>query len=255
MKNPHGVEPTRFMKRKESEYVIYCSYYFGPSFGSDGRNILLLNRCNGDEFCWINANNEYECHPEYKSSLFVNTAGPDEENPFFVFDYEVYCIDNYKDYLSNICKHPDLILEYLETGDISEDSLKQIDDEAELLTDLDVTHYGNKNIQFKISHSCFKNPSKYLTNSLIVKNEYDNCLKEWLGKDTQWRLIFESSLQCNSKTNLFFEFYDIGPTLIVIKSSGGWIFGGYTTQLWKVVHPNSYESIYYDMILIINRCY
>ena len=50
-------------------------------------------------------------------------------------------------YLSNICKHPDLILEYLETGDISEDSLKQIDDEAELLTDLDVTHYGNKNIQ------------------------------------------------------------------------------------------------------------
>ncbi len=32
----------------------------------------------------------YECHPEYKSSLFVNTAGPDEENYFSVLDYEVY---------------------------------------------------------------------------------------------------------------------------------------------------------------------
>ena len=37
-----------------------------------------------------NGTNGYECHPEYKSSLFVNTAGPDEENRFRVLDYEVY---------------------------------------------------------------------------------------------------------------------------------------------------------------------
>lgn len=32
----------------------------------------------------------YECHPEYKFSLFVNTAGPNKENLFSVLDYEVY---------------------------------------------------------------------------------------------------------------------------------------------------------------------
>ena len=40
-----------------------------------------------------------------------------------------------------------------------------------------------------------------------------------------------------------------GPTLIVIKSSGGWIFGGYTTQSWKCVLDDYYEDcIYNDMI-------
>ena len=32
MKNPHGVEPTRFMKRKESEYAIKCDPEYGPFF-------------------------------------------------------------------------------------------------------------------------------------------------------------------------------------------------------------------------------
>ena len=35
---------------------------------------------------------------------------------------------------------------------------------------------------------------------------------------------------------------DKGPTLIVIQSSEGWIFGGYTTQSW------SGWGIYYDII-------
>lgn len=32
----------------------------------------------------------YECHPEYKCSLFVNTAGPLEKNYCTILDYEVY---------------------------------------------------------------------------------------------------------------------------------------------------------------------
>ena len=35
MKNAHGVEPTRYMKRKESDWAIECSSNCGPVFGYD----------------------------------------------------------------------------------------------------------------------------------------------------------------------------------------------------------------------------
>ena len=78
LKNAHGVEPTRFMKRQESKWAINCNPEYGPIFGGD---ILLainnkLSRCS----IYNSGERGYECHTEYKSSLFVNTAGPDEMN-------------------------------------------------------------------------------------------------------------------------------------------------------------------------------
>ena len=88
MKNPHGVEPTRFMKRKESDRAITCLSIAGLAFGTD---ILMFTHNNLSYYLISNdGTHGYECHPEYKSSLFVNTAGPDEENYFSVLDYEVY---------------------------------------------------------------------------------------------------------------------------------------------------------------------
>ena len=93
MKNPHGVEPTRYVKRKESEYAIECSHFYCPIFGSmRNGDLIISDHCNEDDDCFIynDGTHAYECHPEYKSSLFVNTAGPDEDNHFSVLDYEVY---------------------------------------------------------------------------------------------------------------------------------------------------------------------
>ena len=92
MKNPHGVEPTLYMKRKESEYAIRCDSDYGPIFGSYDGNIHITQDCNKKNCCYVvnDGIREYECHPEYRSSLFVNTAGPDEENRFSILDYEVY---------------------------------------------------------------------------------------------------------------------------------------------------------------------
>ena len=81
------------MKRKESRDTIYCDPNRGPVFGREFyRDILIDHKCNEERRCSINNNGRhgYECHPEYKNSLFVNTAGPDEENDFSVLDYEVY---------------------------------------------------------------------------------------------------------------------------------------------------------------------
>ena len=89
MKNPHGAEPSRYMKRTESECAILCIPEFGPLFNDD---ISIDVNCNRENSCYINNDdtNGYECHPEYKSSLFVNSAGTDRRNYFSVLDYEVY---------------------------------------------------------------------------------------------------------------------------------------------------------------------
>ena len=235
MKNPHGVEPTRYMKREESEYTIYCYPNDGPTFGSMPYDIMINDFCKAEDNCYIlnNGKGGYECHPEHKSSLFVNTAGPDEKNFFYVFDYEMYCIDNYKDYIYNTCKYPNIIWNYIETKNIPESSLQQVDDDVELLNDLNAIHCEDSNIRLKISNYYFKNPSEFLPNTHIVSQQYDDKLREWVG-DYKWKLLYRSS-EHGYTGESFHECCDHvkGPTLIVIKSSGGWIFGGYTTQSWS----------------------
>ena len=246
MKNPHGVEPTRFMKRKESEYAIRCNSYYGPIFGNPDISIgyYCFNSCYIDN----NGTRGYECHPEYKSSLFVNTAGPDECNRFSVLDYEVFAIDyENRENIIKLCKYPDIIWEYIETKDISENSMTQFDDDTELLTDLNAIYCKDSAIRLKISRYCLKNPSELLPNTQVVSQQYDDKLREWVG-NYKWKLIYRAS-EHEYKGESFHECCDNvqGPTLIVIKSSGGWIFGGYTTQSWKVVHPDKYGRIYNDM--------
>ena len=96
------------MKRKDSEYAIYCDSFLGPAFGSPMNNdLMIVDHCNEENKCYFHNDGEgsYECHSEYKSSLFVNTAGPNEENKFSVLDYEVFSIDyEDKDNVNKLCK-------------------------------------------------------------------------------------------------------------------------------------------------------
>ena len=81
---------------------------------------------------------------------------------------------------------------------------------------------------------------------VLENTEYDSYLREWLGSENKWKLIYRAS-EHNYTSKSFHEYCDDKePTLIVIKSNGGWIFGGYTTQSW-----NGF-GIDYD-IVIINR--
>ena len=84
LKNPHGVEPTIFKKRKESNKAIECNFYHGPSFGND--DICIIDKCNIENSCIIgnDGTNGYECHSVYTKSLFVNSIR------FTVLDYEVF---------------------------------------------------------------------------------------------------------------------------------------------------------------------
>ena len=84
------------MKRKDSREAIYCDFCWGPYFldiAMESGGVSLNEEMKSD--CYINNDGirGYECHPEYKCSLFVNTAGPDSINYFSVLDYEVYTHD------------------------------------------------------------------------------------------------------------------------------------------------------------------
>ena len=98
---------------------------------------------------------------------------------------------------------------------------------------MDAIHCYDKTIRVRISRCCLKNPSELLVNTQLVNQQYDAKLREWIG-DYQWRLIYRASEHGYTAPS-FHEWCDYvkGPTLIVIKSSGGWIFGGYTTQSWS----------------------
>ena len=90
LKNPHGVPPTRFLKRRESYQAISCDPEYGPVFGTD---IYINNHCNIRDSCSIanSGDGGYRCHPKYGMSLFVNTDYSDVLNYFTVLDYEVFC--------------------------------------------------------------------------------------------------------------------------------------------------------------------
>ena len=74
---------------------------------------------------------------------------------------------------------------------------------------------------------------------ILENTDYDSVLREWCG-DYQWKLLYReegyrkpSIMNIHDRSNSFHEYCDDkGPTLIVIKSDSGWIFGGYTTQSW-----------------------
>ena len=233
------------MKKQESKEAIGCLPNWGPIFGNSYGDINIADNCKKEDSCYITSPSyfQYDCHPQYKSSLYVNTAGPDNKNEFSVLDYEVYSFDICKEYVYNVCKYPDIIWNYIETKDISEESLKQFDDDAELLNDLNLIHCKDSAIRLKISRYYLKNPSNLLVGTQLVNNQYDAKLREWLGCDYNMKLIYRAS-EHGYKAESFHECCDNvnGPTLVIIKSSGGWIFGGYTTQSW------SGRGIDYDLI-------
>ena len=224
------------MKIKEMDCAITSNSIIGPTFGyMKASDVFIPNYCNIKIRCYINNDGKraYECYPQYKSSLFVNTAGPDSTNYFTVLDYEVFCIDfEGKSTINHMCKNHDIISENIETKDISEESLKQLNNEKELLDDMDAIHCDNNNNREKISNYYLN--SSLFPNSAIMIKDYDKYLREWIGNGYQWKLIYRSS-DYGYTASSFHENCDSiqGPTLIIIKSDGGWIFGGYTTQSWS----------------------
>ena len=92
MKNLHGIEPSKFMKKKDNNRAICCDPRDGPIFGSCC-DICIHDNCNNNDGGWTiygYSASSFKYSSPLKSSLFVNTAGPNEKNYFKVSDYEVF---------------------------------------------------------------------------------------------------------------------------------------------------------------------
>ena len=204
---------------------IECNPAYGPVIWSLNEKskkyelfLIVHNHCNKEQ-CYI------------FDTCFISASEP--TNMFTVLDYEVFGIDyENRENINKLCKYPDIIMEYIETKGISEESLKQFDDDIELLNDLNAIHCKDSNIRLKISRCYLKNPSEFLPSTQIVNEQYDDKLREWCG-DYKWKLLYRASEHGYSAESFHEYCDDKGPTLVVLKSSGGWIFGGYTTQSWS----------------------
>ena len=250
LKNPYNIPPTQFMKRKACPYSILCSANSGPIFYGD---ITIGNYNNNQNSCSIghDGTKGYECDPTLKKSLFVNTNDADEDNLFSVEDYEVYCIENYKDYVYNTYQNPDIIWTYVDTETIPTEMLKDIHDDVELLEDLEKVHCDDDELRLTISKSCLCLPSKVLPDTTLVELKYDPFLQEWIG-DYKLKLAYRAS-EHNYSSSEFHECCDLiqGPSLVIVKSTGGWIFGGYTTQSWECNYPTDHGSILICLLFIL----
>ena len=213
------------MDSKDYEQFIYCDFDDGPVFGNHyGSAIHISFQCTKEKGCWIDfcKKNGYEYHPEYRSSLFVNTAGSYYTNYFSVADYEVYHVNN----------HHNGAYGCMQGQEYPRKSVKRVNDNIDVIYKLMLIDNILKLKESKKSQDYLKNPSEFLPNTQIVDSQYDSYLKEWLGDVKDMRLIYRAS-EHEFTTKSFHECCDNkGPTLIVIKSSEGWIFGGYTTQSW-----------------------
>ncbi|KAK8809610.1 hypothetical protein WA158_000553 [Blastocystis sp. Blastoise] len=89
LSNEHGIPPTHYLHNGNGRGIC-CSSSWGLVFGS-GLDIALSDECNTDNvYTYTKASSFTWIDTPQKSSLFVNTAGPDEKNYFQVEDYEVW---------------------------------------------------------------------------------------------------------------------------------------------------------------------
>ena len=235
MKNPKNVKPTQFMKTKDRVDAIRCNPNCGPTFGHIDFTIFDQTESNISK-CYISNNKEsdYAYNKKYGSSLFVDTGPADKDNYFSVLDCEVFELSNYEEYIENVCKHPDLVLDYIKTKKLDEKKLEALNDTEEtILKDFNTIHCTNPSIYSTISEHYLTEKSNLLSETQILDRQYDKDISKWFGKDCKFKLIYRASdyrytLQsfhnnCDSKNRL----------LVIIKSTGGWIFGGYTSLNWK----------------------
>ena len=217
--------------------AIYCNMKYGPSFGSA---IQIGSEIHNMTYGHFSNFNEYIYSYQYPLPC-SSTQNSDNCN-FIVLDFEVYTIDfQGKDTIYSLCKYPDIIWKYVHTNVLTKKMIRTVNDDTEILHDLSLIHITDHSVLLQVSRFWLRKPSKVLMNTQIVEKKYDSYLKLWLGK-SKWKLIYRAS-EHEYTAKSFHEYCDDkGPTLIVIKSTHGWIFGGYTTQSWYPIKSSINEE-------------
>ena len=147
-----------------------------------------------------------------------------------------YYKDNNTFFINMNLKYFEVIEDYLKNEKtINEKLVKKcciIENIDELINEMSMIGIQLKEVEILQLRDIF-DPRFLCDSKIVLDTQYDAYLKEWLGSDYSWKLIYRAS-ENDYIAKSFHECCDkvIGPTLVVIKSSEEWIFGGYTTQSW-----------------------
>ena len=147
----------------------------------------------------------------------------DKEGNSFYINLNMKFVDVIEDYLKNNHKfNSEVLMKYRYNG-----SAQELINEMEMIG-LNLNKQKLHDIDDYMAHA-----SQYFPTSTIIDIRHDSYLKEWAG-DWKWKLIYRASEHGYSAKS-FHKYCDNvkGPTLVIIKSSEGYIFGGYTTQSWS----------------------
>lgn len=79
-------------------------------------------------------------------------------------------------------------------------------------------------------------------NSKILCEEYISKLHEWIGARKNWQLCYQGTRDGFSASDFHAKCNNKGETVTVIKSTGGWIFGGYTPIDWTSRGGYAFDS-------------
>ena len=192
--------------------IIKINYQYVPSFNE----VLRLNQL-------------FDIH--FSNQKLQNIHYDKERNVFYV-NYDLLFMAIIEDYLKNGKKiNNGLVESYRDAGK-----------STTLISEMNLIGINLNSNEEMIITECFDD--RYLRGSVILlDSQYNHYFEKWLGNDKKWKLIYRAS-KYNYTAKSFHKYCDDkGPTLVIIESTEGWIFGGYTTQSW------SGDSICYKIIL------
>jgi hypothetical protein len=81
-------------------------------------------------------------------------------------------------------------------------------------------------------------PSFFKESVILTDNRFDAALKQWLvekgrGVDFTVNLLYRGSVHGKTGSNFHAKCDDKGPTITLVRCTGGYVFGGFTPEPWQ----------------------
>ena len=150
-----------------------------------------------------------------------------EANAFFI-DLKMDYLELVWDYLRNDRKQLDEALIRKFEGDDANDIIFDFKQVGIQLGEPEKKELERCLVVRNVEKNLFINQSK-----IIKEEKHDIILQKWFDSKYKWKLLYRAS-DHDFTADSFHEYCDDkGPTLTIIKSSDGWIFGGFTSQSWS----------------------
>ncbi len=184
------------------------------------RKVVLINGKNDNDFNMLLK--KYNCFNIHFDNQYVKNIQYNNRMNLFYINMNMKYYDVIKDFLKNGKKmKKELVNRWRENGNSDE-----------LIEEMKMIGLKLNNESIEDIKACFSQPL-FINKSCIIDNEeYEKYLIKWVG-NYNWKLLHTASIYNYSLASFHSHCDNQGPTLIIIKSSEGWIFGGYTTQSWK----------------------